>query len=210
MTETRETNIVHQILEKYEGVLISDFYAGYDSIPCKQQKCWVHLIRNLNKDIRENPFDMEYEGFIREVRSLIIPIMEAVQKYGLKKFNLQKFEKEVDIFYRNSIENKQYKSELALKYQQHFQKYRASLFAFISQDGIPWHNNTAENAIRHVAIQRDISKASFHEEPTRNYLVLLGIRQTCRYQNKSFFRFLFSKETDIDKLKSRNTRKIKK
>ncbi len=69
LTETRETDIVHQILEKYEGVLISDFYTGYDSVPCKQQKCWVHLIRNLNKELRENPFDMEYEGFILEVRS---------------------------------------------------------------------------------------------------------------------------------------------
>ncbi len=209
LTETRETDIVYQILEKYEGVLISDFYTGYDSIPCKQQKCWVHLIRNLNKDIRENPFDMEYEVFILKVRSLIIPIMEAVQKYGLKKFYLHKFEKQVDNFYRNSIENRQYKSELTLKYQQHFKKYRDSLFAFLKQDGIPWHNNTAENAIRHVAIQRDISKASFHEEPTRNYLVLLGIRQTCRYQNKSFFRFLFSEETDIDKFKTRKTRKSK-
>jgi len=210
LTETRKTDIVYQILEKYEGVLISDFYAGYDCMSCKQQKCWVHLIRHLNKDLRDNPFDMEYEGFILRVRSLIIPIMEAVQKYGLKKFHLKKFEKEVDRFYRDSIENKQYKSELTLKYQQHFKKYKDSLFTFLRQDGIPWHNNTAENAIRHVAIQRDISKASFHEQPTRNYLVLLGIRQTCRYQNKSFFRFLFSEETDIDKFKSRKTRKSEK
>ena len=209
LTETRETDIVHQILEKYEGILISDFYAGYDSVPCKQQKCWVHLIRNLNKDLRENPFDMEYEGFILEVRSLIISIMEAVQKYGLKKFHLQKFEKEVNRFYKDLIDNKQYKSELTLRYQQHFKKYRDSLFAFLRQDGIPWHNNTAENAIRHVAIQRDISKASFHEEPTRNYLVLLGIRQTCRYQNKSFFRFLFSEETDLDNFKPRKSRQNK-
>jgi hypothetical protein len=210
LTETRETTIVHQILEKYEGVLISDFYTGYDSIPCKHQKCWVHLIRNLNKDLRENPFDIEYEAFILEIRNLIIPIMETVQKNGLKKAYLHKFSQPIDDFYRNLIDNKHYKSELVSKYQQHFKKYRDSLFAFIRQDGIPWHNNTAENAIRHIAIQRDISKASFHEEPTRNYLVLLGIRQTCRYQNKSFFKFLFSKETDIDKFKSTKSRKHKK
>jgi len=93
LTETRETTIVHQILEKYEGVLISDFYTGYDSIPCKHQKCWVHLIRNLNKDLRENPFDIEYEAFILEIRNLIIPIMETVQKNGLKKAYLHKFSK---------------------------------------------------------------------------------------------------------------------
>jgi hypothetical protein len=209
LTETREPGIVHQVLEKYEGVLISDFYTGYDSLTCKQQKCWVHLIRNLNKDLMENPFDMEYEGFILEVRSLIIPIMEVVQRYGLKKVHLQKFEKEVDRFYKDLIDNKQYKSELTLRYQQHFKKYKDSLFTFLGQDGVPWHNNTAENAIRHVAIQREISKASFHEEPTRNYLVLLGIRQTCRYQNKSFFRFLFSGETNLDNFKPRKSRQNK-
>ena len=203
LTETRETSIVHQVLEKYEGVLISDFYTGYDSFPCRQQKCWVHLIRHLNKDLRENPFDMEYEVFILEVRNLIIPIMEAIQRYGLKKYHLQKFQKAVEKFYKKSIDNRQYKSELVSRYKQHFIKYRDSLFTFLEQDGISWHNNTAENAIRHVAIQRDISRSAFHEEPTRNYLVLLGIRQTCRYQNKSFFRFLFSEEIDLDKFESR-------
>ncbi len=207
LTDTREANIVREFIGQYEGVLISDFYPGYDSMPYKQQKCWVHLIRHLNKDLRENPFDSEYESFILEIRNLIIPIMEDVQKYGLKKFNLKKFDKDVDRFYRNSIENKKYRSELALRYQQHFKKYRNSLFTFLRKDGIPWHNNTAENALRHVAIQRDISKASFHEEPTRNYLVLLGIRQTCRYQNKSFFKFLFSEETNLDKFKARKVRK---
>ena len=92
LTETRETNIVNEVLEGYKGILVSDFYTGYDSIPCNHQKCWVHLIRHLNKDLRENPFDMEYEVFISEVRSLMIPIMEAVQKYGLKKYHLQKYE----------------------------------------------------------------------------------------------------------------------
>ena len=210
LTETRETDVVNEVLEGYKGTLISDFYTGYDSIPCKHQKCWVHLIRNLNKDLRENPFDMEYEVFISEARSLIIPIMEAVQKYGLKKHHLHNFQQEVDIFFKNSIEDKKYKSELASKYQQHFKKYKNSLFTFLHQDGVPWHNNTAENAIRHVAIQRDISKASFHEEPTRNYLVLLGIRQTCRYHHKSFFKFLFSGKTDLDGFKPEKKKRHRK
>ena len=39
---------------------------------------------------------------------------------------------------------------------------------------------------------------NFHEATTHEYLRLLGIRQTCRFQNKSFFRFLLSREKDID------------
>jgi predicted RecB family nuclease len=205
LRNTREATIVHEFLANYNGVLVSDFYPGYDSAQCKQQKCWSHLIRDLNNDLWANPFDIEYEAFLLEVRNLIIQIMEAVQKYGLKKRNLNKFKKLVDKFYIRVIIDRRYKSELVLKYQNRFTKYRDSLFTFLEEDGIPWHNNTAENAIRHLAIQRDMSK-SFYETGTRAYLVLLGIRQTCRYQGKSFFKFLFSGEIDLDKFEA-NKRK---
>jgi Transposase IS66 family len=202
LTETRETNIVHETLADYDGILISDFYPGYDSVQCKQQKCWVHLIRDLNNDLWENLADIEYEAFVLEVKNLVIPIMETVQEYGLKKRNLNKFKAQIDDFYKNFIINKSYKSDLVIRYQKRFIRYQEGLFTFIDQDGIPWHNNTAEHAIRHLAIQRGLSK-SFHESGTYDYLRLLSIRQTCRFQGKSFFKFLFSGETDLDKFEAR-------
>ena len=51
LTENRETTLIHKMLAGYEGVLVSDFYGGYDSMPCRQQKCLVHLIRDLNEDL---------------------------------------------------------------------------------------------------------------------------------------------------------------
>lgn len=202
LTETRETTIVQEFLAQYHGVLITDFYGGYDSIQCDQQRCWVHLIRDLNDDICEHPFDKEYEAFVLEVRNLILPIMEAVQRYGLKKRHLHKFMNQVDDFYARVIINKQYKSDLVCTYQKRFIRYRNSLFTFLEQDGIPWNNNTAERAIRPFAIQRDMS-SPFQASVLRNYLVLLGIRQTCRFQDKSFFKFLFSEEVDLENFNAR-------
>jgi hypothetical protein len=201
LTETREPTIVHELLKNYAGTLISDFYPGYDSAPCKQQKCWVHLIRNLNDDLLESPFDTELENFALEVKNLIVPVMEEVQKYGLKRCILYKFKQEVDRFYKRTINDKRLKSDLAQKYQKLFIRYQDSLFTFLEQDGIPWHNNTAERAIRHVAKQRAIS-TSFYASVMKNYLVLLGIKQACRFQGKSFFKFLLSGETDLDKFKA--------
>ncbi|MEK7396258.1 MAG: TM0106 family RecB-like putative nuclease, partial [Candidatus Poribacteria bacterium] len=207
LTETREVTIVHEVLHNYNGILISDFYAGYDSITCRQQKCWVHLIRDLNNDLREAPFDSEFEIFILEVRNLFIPIIKAVEKYGLKKRNLNKFMKNVDRFYESVIVNKTYKSELAIKYQKRFIRYRVSLFTFLEYDGVPWNNNIAERAIRHLAIQRNIS-GFFFESVTHQYLLLLGIMQTCRFQDKSFLGFLLSGEKDIDQfMASKRSRK---
>jgi len=52
--------------------LVSDFYAGYDAIQCRQQKCWVHLIRELNDDLWDAPFDTEFEHLVlqRKVESV--------------------------------------------------------------------------------------------------------------------------------------------
>src|SRR5262245_5019032 len=126
--------------------------------------------------------------------------MEAIQTYGLTKRHLNRFQKQVDIFYKDVIK-KRYRSDLATKYKDRFIRYQDSLFTFLQYDGIPWHNNTAERAIRHLARQRDIS-GCFHESGARDYLILLGIRQTCRSQGKSFFKFLLSGETDLEKFES--------
>jgi len=202
LTETRDSLIVHQILKGYKGVLISDFFSGYDAVECHQQKCWVHLIRDINEDIRNSPFDLEYEMFVLALRELIIPIFDAVEKYGLKKRNLNKFQKEVERFYKKNIDGQVYKSDNTKKYQKRFSRYRSSLFVFLEHDGVPWNNNMAERALRHLAVQRKIS-GSFFVSGMTNYLILLGIMQTCRFQNKPFLEFLMSGEKDINTFKGK-------
>jgi len=91
-------------------------------------------------------------------------------------------------------------------YQKLFTRYQDSLFTFLEHDGIPWHNNTAERAIRHVAKQRAMS-TSFYASVMENYLVLLGIKQACRFQGKSFFKFLLSGETDLEKFEARKRKR---
>jgi hypothetical protein len=81
--------------------------------------------------------------------------------------------------------------------------YKDSLFSFIDDDGVPWHNNTAERALRHLAVQRKIS-GSFSEKGATDYLRLLAIAQTCRFQGKSFLGFLLSKSTDVDEYRERS------
>ena len=205
LTETRETTLLRKTLQSYEGVLISDFYPGYDSFPCRQQKCLSHLIRDLNDDLWKNPFNQEYEAFLVSVRDLLVLIFEDVERYGLKARFLKKHMKVVDRFYQQTIDGVQNKCEIVQKYQKRFARYRESLFLFLIEDGIPWNNNMAERALRHIAIQRKIS-GSFFKSGATNYLKLLGILQTCRFQDKSFLKFLLSGERDVDKYKERKRR----
>jgi predicted RecB family nuclease len=201
-TEGREATIIHDLFDGYTGVICSDFYTGYDSVDCAQQKCWAHLIRDLNDDLRKSPFDAELEAFVSSVRDLIVPILEAVETYGLKTRNLRKFQKSVKKFYDQQIYDKTYRSDLMSTYQKRFSKYRDKLFVFLDRDGVPWNNNMAERALRHIAIQRKIS-GSFGKNGILQYLVLLGITQSCRFQYKSLLQFLLSGAMDVDQFKGR-------
>jgi hypothetical protein len=189
LTKTRETTVVQELLSGYQGVAVSDFYPGYDALPCRQQKCWVHLIRDLNDDLWKFPFDEELQDFVLSVKDLIVPILQSIDRWGLRTKHLGKFTKQVDRFYRTVIDGKEYALEVTEKYQKRFTRYRESLFRFLDEDDISWNNNTAERAIRHLAVQRKISGALYWRGAV-NYLELLGIAQTCRFQEKSFLKFL--------------------
>src|SRR4051794_24878481 len=47
---TRDGGWIQELLKNFKGVLITDFFSAYDSIGCDQQKCLVHLIRDMNED----------------------------------------------------------------------------------------------------------------------------------------------------------------
>lgn len=195
LTETREISVTKNLLSDFKGILISDFYSGYDSLKCRHQKCLVHLIRNMNDDLWKFPFDAEYEKFIREFRDIIIPIFETIRKYESKKYHFNKFQKNINEFYNRIIKNETYTSEITLKYQTRLKKYWTSLFTFMEFDNIPWNNNMAERGLRHLAVQRKIS--THFNNATNVYLLFLGIMQTCRFQKISFLKFLLSAKKSI-------------
>lgn len=205
LTTTREAGMIHEILQGYQGTLVSDFYAGYDAIPCHQQKCLVHLIRDLNDDLWKNPFDLVYESFVVVVRDLVKPVFEDIERFGLKARHLRKHKRVVQRFYERVILVDASRNETTATYQKRFIRYRDSLFRFLDADGIPWNNNAAERSLRHLAIQRKIS-GSFFAAGAERYLRLLGISQTCRFQNKSFLHFLLSGSHDVDEYKGKRHR----
>ena len=192
---------MQELLSGYQGVLVSDFYPGYDALPWGQQKCWVHLIRDLNDDLWKFPFDEELQNFVSSVKDLIVPILKDIDRWGLRARYLHKFTKQVVAFYKTVIDGREYVLDATKKYQKRFVRYRDSLFRFLEEDGIPWNNNTAERAIRHLAVQRKISGA-LYSRGAIGYLELLGIAQTCRFQEKSFLKFLLSGAVDVDLFQS--------
>ena len=136
-----------------------------------------------------------------------MPIFEAIEKHGLKKRNLAKFKKAVERFYETTISDRVYESEVTCAYQKRFDRYRNSLFVFLEEDNIAWNNNTAERAIKELVVQRKISGSVF-KRVAPHYLLLLGIAQCCKFQGKSFLKFLLSLEKDVDAFRAGKRKKI--
>lgn len=102
----------------------------------------------------------------------------------------------VDRFY-SRIAKANFRSEESVKLRQRFDKNREKLFTFLEYDGVPWNNNNAEHAIKAFAMLRNIIGGVTSENGLRNYLVLLSICQTCKYQGLDFLDFLRSGNKDI-------------
>jgi len=196
-TETREGDFLQELLQEFKGVLVSDFYAAYDSINCPQQKCLIHIMRDLNDDLLTQPFNEELKELVREFAMLLKPMIETVDCFGLKAHFLRKHKVFVESFYK-WLSKHDYKSEIAVHYKKRFEKNRDKLFTFLDYDGVPWNNNNAEHAIKAFATLRKVIGGTSTEKGIREYLTLLSICETCKFKGVSFLEFLRSGEKDID------------
>ena len=185
-------------MTRYERrILITDFFTGYDSLPCLQQKCLIHLIRDVNEDLLKNPFDQELKELATLFGRLLRPIIATIDRVGLRTSHLNKHKVAVDNF-MDALGLKYFKSDIAGRYQQRIVKCRERLFAFLKHDGIPWNNNNAEHAVKYFAKYRRLTNGRIAEGGLHDYLVLLSLHQTCKYKEIRFLDFLLSRDRDID------------
>ena len=146
-SETREASTAQDVLLSFRGVLVSDFYAGYDSIECPQQKCLIHLIRDMNDDLCKQPYNEEIRNMAQAFSDLVKPMIESVDRFGLKAHHLRKHRRSVNQFY-DALSKHDYQTDVAASYRKRFEKNRNKLFTFLDHDGVPWNNNNAEHAIK--------------------------------------------------------------
>ena len=195
-TETREGLFLKELLRDFKGVLVTDFYRVYDSIRCPQQKCLIHLMRDLNNDLYKEPFNEELKALASEFGSLLKQIVDTIDRFGLKARYLRKHGQDVTNFFRN-LSKRSYTSETATKYRERFERNRELLFTFLEHDGVTWHNNTAEHAIKGLAILRRAIGGRLTKRGADDYLVLLSLLETCKCMGVNFLDFLRSGHTDI-------------
>lgn len=194
-SESRESAILEEMLDGFKGMLVSDFYAAYDSVPCPQQKCLIHLMRDINEDLNKNPFDEELKAIAGRFGLLLREIAETVDRYGLKAQHFGRHRKSAEGFIEHVV-GMNCATEVGRALQKRIEKNKDKLFTFLLYDGVPWNNNNAEHAVRAFTRMRNVINTS-SPKGTRDYATLLSIQQTLRYRGREFLEFMRSGEMDI-------------
>ena len=194
---TREGEFLQELLKDFRGVLVSDFYTAYDSMRCPQQKCLIHLIRDMNQLLLNNAYDEELRSITNQFGILLRSVVETIDQCGLKKRYLNKHLRKVKIFHED-LATRCYDSDVAESLRERLVRNKDKLWTFLHFDGVPWNNNNAEHAIKRFAYYREKTVGTMKERGLEDYLLLLSLCETCRYKGVSFLKFLLSRRKDID------------
>ena len=136
----------------YGGLLVSDFYAAYAFHCGLHQRCWVHLLRDLEEPAQKHPAD-SVKKWVEGVRTLY---WEAR--------NFQSADKKARALARVDFQERLPKHSLAYVaaclpqsvLAKRMVNFEAELFPFVEYPDVPSENNPAERSVRPVVIARKV------------------------------------------------------
>jgi Transposase IS66 family/RNase_H superfamily len=189
--QSREASFLPALLQGFRGVLVSDFYTGYDSIQCVQQRCLVHLMRDFNEEMLKNPFDENLKTLAKKFSSVLRDAVSTIDKHGYKGKFLQKHREPARQFC-DWASGRQFESAPAERLRSRIEKYSSKLFTFLDYDDVCWNNTNAEHAIKVFARHRRTADGRFTTRSIQEYLAILSIAETCRGRGEDFLEFLLT------------------
>jgi transposase len=184
---SREKGMVDTVLgPDFSGVLVSDFYAAYDHYDGVQQKCWVHLLRDIHHLTRQHPADAALAAWATDVRAVYDDALAAAA--GLTAQGASEAARRTE---RQALEERLWavcepfaadEDAPQAVLCRRVDKYRHALFSFVREAGVPSHNNAAERSVRHEVVGRKISGGTRSEAGTRVRTTLATLFGTWRLQ----------------------------
>ncbi len=194
---SRGKQIVEEVIgDKFEGVLVSDFYAAYNTHLGYHQRCWVHLIRDIRKLTEVYPDDPKLNHWAKEVIKLYQQA-KACQQQELDPKKHPHFLAQSQERSRQAVEFKNQLLNLCYPYLntdtpiatlcKRIEKYQAELFVFVTDPAIPSDNNSAERSIRHSVIARKISGGTRSAKGSQTRFILASLFGTWKLQNQNPF-----------------------
>ena len=173
--QTRAGHVVTDVLgSDYKGIVVSDFYGGYNAHYGLHQRCWVHLLRDVHELTEKFPLD-GVQTWAKRLRHLY----EQAKMFTSddKKVRAQarvRLQEELVALASPYVASGVPQSTLC-KRLMHFE---SEMFTFVEHPGVPSENNAAERSIRPRVIARKISGGTRSPEGSHTMAVLSSLFAT--------------------------------
>jgi transposase len=173
----------------WRGWLVTDFYAAYNLLPGRHQRCWVHLLRDLHALKETCAAHPEVLAWATAVRKLYDQAQAWLVEHPVPTLSDRRTQY-ADLFAQACRLGEQY----ALAYEhpcctlaKRVLRHQDELFQFVLVPGLPADNNLAERSIRPLVIIRKISGGSRSAEGTKTRLTLASLLGTWAARNLNPF-----------------------
>ena len=165
---SRAGEVVKQLIgETYQGVLGSDFYAGYNIHQGIHQRCWAHYLRDIHKLKEKCPENEEVLRWAKAVKDVYDQAVAWVaqgpdpdwsprQLHQMRVTQQHVFEQQLWAICQPYVRTTAPQQVLC----QRVEDFLPELFVFVAVPGVPAHNNLAERSVRPLVIARKISGGS--------------------------------------------------
>jgi transposase len=152
--KTRAGCVVTDVLGRdYQGIVVSDFYGGYNSHLGLHQRCWVHLLRDVHalKEKFPLPGVLSWATSLRDLYDRAKAFASPEPKVRAKA--RVRFQEELLTLASPFVAVSLPQSVLCKRLLQ----FESELFTFVEYPAVPSENNPAERVIRSRVIARKIS-----------------------------------------------------
>lgn len=187
IAESRSAEVLKQALgETLAGVLVSDFYAAYNGIESRKQRCLVHLLRDL-RELRDQLPRLDVAAYIEPLMTLLQDAIELSRQQG--EMETEAYAKAcAEIEHRlDTIIWQKPTDPDCKRINKRLVRHRFELLTFLEHPEVPADNNLCETDIRSVAAARNDGGVNRASWGAKAYGTLKSVIRTCQ---KNGLRFL--------------------
>jgi len=167
--------IIKLLGEFFRGVLISDFWGGYNFIHAfAKQKCLVHLLREVVKTSLTNA-TTEWCAFSKKLTRLLrdaIRLKSRAQK--LAPLVVEKRKARLQTRLHELLHDAPVNKDCA-RLVKRLRRHQDELFTFLDHAGVEWHNNRAERQLRPAVVARKNSGGNHSDRGAETQAVMMTI-----------------------------------
>jgi len=170
-----------------DRVVSSDFLSSYNLVEGPKQKCFVHLMRELKEVEKKVNGNEEFAGFKKKLMRLLkdaIRLDEKDLEEYVKERRIKRLHKRLKSIYESD-----WSEPNCQRLSKRLKKHKDELFTFLEFEGVQWHNNDAERAIRPMVVARKNSYGSRTMDGAKSRATLMSISESARKRNVNFTNF---------------------